>query len=218
MRLFQNERVCILKFWVWWNEKQVIQTNRKHWGKRRNCSLRAISPFPTVFSKRLILRIRKNQGLFGKGLKQFKTKMLLFKLWNLALKGKERRKKTLGRRENAILHRNWTIQLKSYVTFFVHKIVSLSLIQKSSALIPVELWQKGQSVKHYITKAIRPVWPTLFNIFPDNIILAFSKLKAFTGDKFKVACSFPKRQILDSSELKLFPDDNFRFDENGSEF
>ena len=26
---------------------------RKHCGKRRNCSLRAISPFPTVFSKGL---------------------------------------------------------------------------------------------------------------------------------------------------------------------
>ena len=27
------------------------QTGRKHCGKMRNCSLRAISPFPTVFSK-----------------------------------------------------------------------------------------------------------------------------------------------------------------------
>ena len=27
--------------------------DRKHCGKRRNCSLRAISPFPTVFSKDL---------------------------------------------------------------------------------------------------------------------------------------------------------------------
>ena len=28
--------------------------------------------------------------------------------------------------------------------------------------------------------------------------------------------SFPKRQILDSSKLKEFTDDNFRFDKNGS--
>ena len=40
---------------------------RKHCGKRRNCSLRAISPFPTVFS-RLLLQTHKNQDLFGKGL------------------------------------------------------------------------------------------------------------------------------------------------------
>ena len=33
---------------------------RKHCGKRRNCSLRAISPFPTVFSK----------GLFPRGVKR----------------------------------------------------------------------------------------------------------------------------------------------------
>ena len=29
---------------------------------------------------------------------------------------------------------------------------------------------------------------------------------------------FPKRQILDSSKLKLFADDNFKFDENGRRF
>ena len=61
---------------------------RKHCGKRRNCSLRAISPFSTVFLKdlgcrhikrraclgkgvfkRLVLQTRKNQGLLWKGLK-----------------------------------------------------------------------------------------------------------------------------------------------------
>ena len=29
---------------------------------------------------------------------------------------------------------------------------------------------------------------------------------------------FPKRQILDSSKLKVFADNNFKFDENGGEF
>ena len=29
---------------------------------------------------------------------------------------------------------------------------------------------------------------------------------------------FPKRQILDSSKLKEFADDNFKFDENGRKF
>ena len=29
---------------------------------------------------------------------------------------------------------------------------------------------------------------------------------------------FPKRQIFDSSKLKAFADDNFRFDENGRKF
>ena len=36
-------------------------------GKRRNCSLRAISPFPTVFSKDLNCR-HKNKDLIRKGL------------------------------------------------------------------------------------------------------------------------------------------------------
>ena len=34
----------------------LIQKGRKNCGKRRNCSLRAISPFPTVFSKDLYCR------------------------------------------------------------------------------------------------------------------------------------------------------------------
>ena len=43
----------------------VLQKGRKICGKRRNCSSRAISPFPTVFSKALYCRYFKNQGLFG---------------------------------------------------------------------------------------------------------------------------------------------------------
>ena len=35
-------------------------------GKGRNCSIRAISPFPTVF-KRLLLQTRTNKGLLGNG-------------------------------------------------------------------------------------------------------------------------------------------------------
>ena len=55
--------------------------DRKHCGKRRNCSLRAIFPFPTVFSKDL-LQTRKNQGLFGKGLNgQLSIDMQKISLW-----------------------------------------------------------------------------------------------------------------------------------------
>ena len=40
------------------------------------------------------------------------------------------------------------------------------------------------------------------------------------GDYYDLTHSqlFPKRQILDSSKLKEFADDNFKFDENGGEF
>ena len=50
-RLFQTERVCRQQFQIWRKWQKVIQKGRKHCGKRRNCSLRAISPFPRVFSK-----------------------------------------------------------------------------------------------------------------------------------------------------------------------
>ena len=59
-RLFQTERVCRWQFQIWRKWQKVIQMGRKHCGKRRNCSLRAISPFPTVFSK----------GLFPRGVKR----------------------------------------------------------------------------------------------------------------------------------------------------
>ena len=38
------------------NWKKVHKTGRKHCAKRRNCSLRAISPFHTVFSKYFFCR------------------------------------------------------------------------------------------------------------------------------------------------------------------
>ena len=47
--------------------QKVLQMCRKHCGKRRNCSLRAISPFPTVFSKDLHCRHVKTRACLGKG-------------------------------------------------------------------------------------------------------------------------------------------------------
>ena len=36
---------------IWINGDSIICLSRKHCGKRRNCSLRVIFPFPTMFSK-----------------------------------------------------------------------------------------------------------------------------------------------------------------------
>ena len=58
-RFFQTERVCRRHFQIWWKWQKVNQMGRKHCGKRRNCLLRAISPFPTGFFK----------GLFSRGVK-----------------------------------------------------------------------------------------------------------------------------------------------------
>ena len=45
------------------------KTGRKHCGKKRNCSLRAISPFPAVFSKDILVYCRhaKTRAWLGKG-------------------------------------------------------------------------------------------------------------------------------------------------------
>ena len=44
------------------NGRKGFLTGRKHCGKRRNCSLLVLH--------KLVLQTRKNQGLFGKGLKK----------------------------------------------------------------------------------------------------------------------------------------------------
>ena len=65
--LFQTERVCRRQFWTWWKWQKVCQMGRKHCGKRRNCLLRAISPFPTEFSKDFYCRHIKTRACLGKG-------------------------------------------------------------------------------------------------------------------------------------------------------
>ena len=47
---------------------------KKHSGKRRNCSLRAISPFSTVFSEDLSCRKVKTKACLGKGLDRVNLK------------------------------------------------------------------------------------------------------------------------------------------------
>ena len=66
---FQSKEFADDNFEFAGNGRKFSKKRRKHCGKRRNCSLRSISPFPTVFSKKLVLQTRKNQGFFGKGLR-----------------------------------------------------------------------------------------------------------------------------------------------------
>ena len=65
--LFQTQNVCRRQFQIWWKWQKVLEMGRKHCGKRRNCSLRAISPFPAVFSKDLYWEHVKRRACLGKG-------------------------------------------------------------------------------------------------------------------------------------------------------
>ena len=49
-----------------------------------------------------------------------------------------------------------------------------------------------------------------FYSLPNDKIYDLPKVKIFAGDK--IALTLPKKQILDSSKLKEFADDNFKFD------
>ena len=64
-RLFQTEMVCrrLFKFFCY-KCQTVIQTGKNHCGKRRNCSLRAISHFPALFLKDLYCRQVKTRAFW----------------------------------------------------------------------------------------------------------------------------------------------------------
>ena len=49
------------------NSRQFSRTGKKHCGKRRNCSFRAISPFHTVFSKDLYCKHVNSRARLRKG-------------------------------------------------------------------------------------------------------------------------------------------------------
>ena len=68
-RLFQTKEFADDNFKFDENGRKFPKEIENTVWKRRNCSFRAISPFPHRVFKRLVLQTRKNQGLFGKGLK-----------------------------------------------------------------------------------------------------------------------------------------------------
>ena len=71
---------------------------RKHYGKRRNCSLRAISPFPTVFSKDLYCRHIKTRACLGKDPLSAEQSQVLTTLNQKAFIN------TVGKGKNAVNH------------------------------------------------------------------------------------------------------------------
>ena len=78
-RRFQTKRIC-RHFQIRCKWYKLFQMSRKHRGKRRNCSLRAISPFPTVFSKDLYCRHVKTRACFGKTLLNKTTLTTLYQI------------------------------------------------------------------------------------------------------------------------------------------
>ena len=57
-----------MKSYILTNRDTIIRLSRKHCGKRRNCSFRAISSFPTMFFKSCMLLMCLNEYLWSEGL------------------------------------------------------------------------------------------------------------------------------------------------------
>ena len=64
-RRSSTERACRRQIQICLKRQKVLQIGRKHCEKRRNCSLRAISSFPTVFSKDFYCRHVKTRACLG---------------------------------------------------------------------------------------------------------------------------------------------------------
>ena len=76
-RTFRTQKICRRQFQIENDGRKIPETGRKHWGKRRSCSLRATSPFPTVFSKDLHLRHVKTRACLVEGLQTNGTWLIL---------------------------------------------------------------------------------------------------------------------------------------------
>ena len=66
-KLFQTENVRRRQFQIQWNGRKFYK-RVENCGKWRNCSFRAISPFPAVFSKDLYCKHVKTRACLGKGI------------------------------------------------------------------------------------------------------------------------------------------------------
>ena len=71
--LFQTQRNCRQQFRIWQKWWIALWKSRKPCGKRRNCSLWAISPFPTMISKDLYCRHVLTRACLGRGWKKVIT-------------------------------------------------------------------------------------------------------------------------------------------------
>ena len=75
----------------------------------------------------------------------------------------------------------------------------------------------GTPIKYQNMATIMPRWHSIAPLDPFDTWARFTKV---ARDKICLSFSlpFPKRQILDSSKLKEFADDNFNSDENAGKF
>ena len=170
VRLFRTQESADDNFEFAENGRKFSKWVEKHCGKWRNCLLLAISLFPTVFLKRLIVQTGKNQGLFGKGLTGILPITEVSWIWVLLW---QEGAKCIGKQcrifSACILCTGW-------------------LRSKEFAICQCSAYQTTTSVPHdsvcwwYGSIFYHPIMA--FNSFP-NDILDSSKLKESADDNFK---------------------------------
>ena len=155
-RLFQTEGVCRRQFQTWWKGQKVLRTSRKHCGKMSNFS------FSHSVFKGPVLKTRKNQGLFGKGLKREnsfwdgkktwweKEKMLVTSIFSFSLNPFPHKPwflracctsplKTLWEKEKSLVTSNFSFSHRVFYSFW-----ELSAIFIKFDIVVCKLFQFGR--------------------------------------------------------------------------
>ena len=135
-RLFQTERVCRRQFQIWRKWQKVIQTGRKHCGKRRNCSSRAISAFPTVFSKGFFLGASKGVIVWG-WVNHRVNEKTAFRSWFY------NKEEMMSHNTSFLIRHHFFVDMKSLWAFLEHQmsthVTNMKCITKMLETGPVQL-------------------------------------------------------------------------------
>ena len=126
------------------NKWKIIWLSRKHCWKRRNCYLPAISTFPTMFSKPVLLMCQ-NEYLWSTGLNSVAQKRIK-KCWFFLKRGKDcgKKKKSWWSAFSPFPTMFYTLPNKkfyffSYVYFVICKIIAFDLDESKILLVGKEL-------------------------------------------------------------------------------
>ena len=101
-----------------------------------------------------------------------------------------------------------------FPTMFCAILVNFKQILEIKDLLSARRFSFEESILQHLIKSF---W--LMELFEDWHRTIFLQRRGFSGKEVKTVFNpFPHKKILDSSKLKEFAGDNFKFDENGRKF
>ena len=159
---------------------------RKHWGKRRNFLLQAISPFPTVFEKDLNCRHVKTRDVWEKvKLVSYLINPFLHIYSSLCIEEKSFRK-TLWKKMKVLKMTNFTFFHNVFYAIYI-----LKSLNSHISVVVCSIFEFGTVTKWCIRELVNLTWMVVgcwvfaFNILENNsIFIAFE----MSGEQHNFQC------------------------------